>query len=368
MNKIWIKVKYTNYVNIISKLNYININIYEIKRYNKYLLFKIDNIDYDKLIKYIKSYKFIIYKKTGISYIYYILKNNLIYFIMSFLGIILFYIFNNIIIDIKIYHENSQLVSLVSEALRKEGISKLTFKKNYEEIHEIKENIINTYENQIDWLEIEVNGMRYDIRLEEKIINEEEVNEDYCNIYATKDGVIKSISVIKGIPVVKTGDYVKKGDLLISGDIIYNEEIKNQVCAKGTVYAESWYEVNVKVPLIYYSYVNEDNIKYNLLYTKENNSKLLLKNQIDNYEEENTLIFNLFGVKLYLQKQTEVSKVERMYTENEALEEALRLAGEKILMKLDDDEEITLKKVLKKSENNSTIEADIFIVTIEVIS
>ncbi len=59
---------------------------------------------------------------------------------------------------------------------------------------------------------------------------------------------------------------------------------------------------------------------------------------------------------------------EETYLEEEALKESIRLADEKMQMRLQDGEQILDKKVLKKNVNNSTMDIEVFVSVLENIS
>ncbi|MFI3260150.1 MAG: sporulation protein YqfD [bacterium] len=365
--QIWVKAEYDNYYKLINKVRCI-ISIHEIKKYNNYVLIKIDTTDYEKLKKYIVSYKFEIIESTGLYYLINLVKKNKLIFITSILGLILFLILNNIIVSVEVLHESKEIRNILYNELDNYNISVLTFKKNYEEIQEIKKEILNNNEDKIDWLEIEIVGMKYIIRAEERIITNLTEENEYCNVYASKNGMITSISISSGISMVKIGDYVNQGDILISGDILLNDELKDEVCASGTVHAESWYETSIKVPFEYYEYTNTGISRYNLIYEYNGEEKRILNDRISNYKSNKVILFDLFSRKLYLEKQYEIKKEYLYYSEEEALEKALKLNEEKILLKINDKDTIIDQKVLKKTINNSTIEVEIFTITNEIIS
>ena len=83
--------------------------------------------------------------------------------------------------------------------------------------------------------------MIYIVKVTEKVYERKNEEKEYCNIYAKKSGIIKTITVYKGTPLIKPGSYVKKGDLIVSGNILLNENVVSTVCASAKVYAESWY-------------------------------------------------------------------------------------------------------------------------------
>ena len=71
---------------------------------------------------------------------------------------------------------------------------------------------------------------------------------DVRNIVAKKDAIVRSVSASSGEIIRKNNDYVKAGDIIISGEIKLNDEVKNKVSAKGRVYGEVWYEIEVESP------------------------------------------------------------------------------------------------------------------------
>ena len=74
-----------------------------------------------------------------------------------------------------------------------------------------------------------------------------------CDIIASKDGVIKNMTIKAGNELVKIGETVTKGQVLISGIIqSKNEKIESrQVHAIGSIKARTWYEssciINIKI-------------------------------------------------------------------------------------------------------------------------
>ena len=98
MNKIiWVRSKCNNYYNFISKVQYLNIKILEIKYENNYIYLKIEDKYLDKLNKYLVSYKFKIVKLTGLSNKISLIKKNYIFVICLIIGIMLFFLLSNLV-------------------------------------------------------------------------------------------------------------------------------------------------------------------------------------------------------------------------------------------------------------------------------
>lgn len=366
--KILVKCECDNYYKFINKLKDLSIEVYNIKYKNNIIYFTIYFKDYDKLIKYLPSYKFIIVENLGIFKLIKILKKQYIFVISIIIGIFVFYLCNNMIISIEVIHENPEIRELITDELKKYGVKVISFKKKYAKLNEIRHKILDSYPDKLDWIEIENHGMKYVVKVEERLIKQNNDENNECNVYAKKDGVIKSIKLTRGVSNVNIGDYVNKGDLLISSDVVHNEQIKNVVCAKGSVRAEKWYQVVVDIPLKY----QEDQVtgkkKTNFIFEHENYTKRLLKPRLENYISKKTNLFDLFGYKLFLEKQQEIKKIDKEYSVEEAINQALLKSEENIKLKLNKDEYVVDKKVLKNTTNDSTIEVVVFVITDEVIN
>ena len=367
-NKIWIRINCDNYYKLLNKLSSLNINIYNIKKINKYYFLLIDESSFKTINKSLITYKLIRFKNTGFKQYLLLFKQYYIYVITIVIGMLIFILLNHLIISIDVITEKSSLKSLVTTSLKEKGIRVLSFRKSYQQLTVIKDEILNENQDSLDWLEIETHGMKYIVKVSERIINNQNKKKDYCNIIAKSDGLVSDIKLNKGVSLIKRGDYVKTGDVLITGDIIYNEELKAQVCASGEVYAEKWYTVNINLPLKYLKEEKTGKKKYNLIWQDENNEFQLLKPRLSTYTSKKTNLFDLFSKKLILETEYEINKKEYTYTEEEAISKALDLAEEKIKIKLSNKDTLIDKKVLKKDLNNSTMDIEIFVVTNELIS
>jgi similar to stage IV sporulation protein len=344
------------------------INVYKVKGKKDGFEITIDYENAEKIKKYFGGYHPRIVDYQGFSKFKKIMINNKIFILICILGITVFGILNNLIVEIDVIHENKEIRELVQNALKENGIQIFKFKKSYKSLYQIRENILNAYPDKLDWLEIEEHGMKYIVKVEERIISKPSQEKDYCNVYALKDGLVTNIKITSGTPMIKVGDYVRKGDLLISGDIVLNEENKGQVCAKGEVFAKKWYSVDIHLPLDYQEYETTGRKKYNFVYQKNNYEKRLFRDRFKNYNYERKKIISLFTMNLYLEKEEETKVKKMVYNIDDALNKALLMGEEKIKITLKDKETIDDKKVLKKVVNDSTMDVELFIVTNEIIS
>lgn len=369
MNKlIWVKVSCNNKYRLINNMQLLNIKLYEIKYDNDIIYFKIDNNDLLKLNKYLSNYKFKKVSNTGINKVIDKIKEEKVFLIAIFIGLIVFIILNNMIYKVNIIHESKEIRELIQEELDSYGIKELSFKKSYDELNSIRQEILDKYPTKLDWMEFEVKGMIINVRVEERIITDTKKVNKYCNLVATKAGIINDIVMYDGEARVMLNDYVRKGDILISGEVTYNEEAKRYTCASGEVYATTWYTIDVSIPFEHIEYQETDKSRYNLVVENNGNKKDIFKSRLDNHSRDYHTILKIFSFQLYLAKDTEVKKNILKYSEEEAINMGIKKAEESILTKINDTDTIITKKVLKKVVNNSTMDIDVFIVTKELIS
>lgn len=357
---IWIRTETSNYNKLILKLSKIGINIHDIKYLSNYVLLKILKRDFNKVKKFLISYEFQKEKEAGIFNLKEIVKKYNRFIIAIIFGLLLISFFSNVIVKVNVIHSKKEIRELVTNELEEFGIKRLSFKKNYKDIEKIKKEILEKYPDRLEWLEIEVNGMVYNVRIEERIITDTNKEDRYCHVVAEKSGIIRKIVTSKGVANVNLNSYVTKGDILISGEVKLNEEVKNNVCAEGKVYAEIWYTVDVTLPLDYEIVTKTGKMRYNLMYENKEGEHVILNSRLSEKIVENQEIFSLLGRKLYLQREYETLVKKDKYDEQAALEKALQLAREKVNVKLEETEHIIAQKVLKKSINDSKMILEVF--------
>lgn len=369
MNKLlWIKTKCNNYYNLIKKLDNLNIKIYDSIYKDKYIYLKVTYKDYNLIKKYLVSYKFSIHKLNGIEKVKKIIKEEKIFIISIIIGFITFLILSNMVFKIEIIHENKDLRDLIKEELDNYNIKVLHFKKSYKKLNKIRNEILDKYPDKLDWMEFVTNGLVLSVKLEERIITNTKKDNKICNIIASKSGVISDIYVESGEIKVQINDYVKKGDILIQGIINYNNEEKRYTCAKGNIYITNWYTVNVTYPIKQETKVKTNKKRINITYETNDIKHNIFKNRLNKYESNYKKILDIFGFKLYIETQYEVTKKQIIYTDEELLQKCLEKAVSSLEKKLSKKDSIIDKKVLKKTKNNSTMDIEVFIVVKELIS
>ena len=360
-----IKIIIYNYENFIKYCYDNNIELLNIKKDEKEVICTINNNDLSKLNKF---YDVNIIKSYTKKYYIKIIKKNIINIINIIYAIILFIFLSNIIVKVDINLENKELLNDLTKELDNLNIKRLTIKKDYYEISDIKNKIMDMFNNDIEWLEIENIGMTYNIKIELRKRNKEIIDNDRCHIMANKNGIVSKIVVESGDVLTEKNAYVRNGDILISGNIMLNDESKGDICAKGKVYAERWYSVNIDIPTTIDNKIYTNKKRYNLLFEYDNRDYKIFKDRLNSYDENKYLIISLLGKKLYLLKDYEYV-LERVELDELSLNKRIDdLIISKLDLSLADDEKILYKNVLKKEINNSRIIIEMFVTVEELIS
>lgn len=368
MNKIiWVKIKSCNYYKLLVKLNNIGISIYDNKIINNYILVKIRYKDYKRIKKYLISYDISIYGNTGIYKIKEIINKYIVFVIGSIIGIGFLFLANNTIFKVVIKSNNDNICKLLENELNRYGLGKMKLKKKHREVEKIVNNILDNNKDILEYIEVKYKGLIMEVEVTEKIDTNEEKTYNNCNIIAKTDAKISSLNVYRGVSLKEINDYVLKGEVILSGSIIHNEELKNEVCASGEVYGEVWYKVIIEVPFIenYIEYTGKN--RYNLNIKINDNDYQIFKSRIKNKKEIKSNIYKLNDFEINLVKEKEYVINSKKLSENEAYNKGISMGIEKIKLTLLDNEEILLKKVLKKEVNDSTIYLEMFVVTKENI-
>ena len=365
-----VKVEGRNINNFIKRIIKDNVKIIKhIPLSYKEAILIISYDDYLKLKKYKTIYKLRVISKYGKLKIKESLNKNKYLIIFIIMGIILLYTLSNIVFNIDVIHSSKEIKDLVYKELKENGINKYIFKKNYEEMEKIEDKILEDNKDKIEWIEITENGTSYIVRVEERKIKEDNDDNTSYDIVSTKNAIIYSIEASSGEKVKKVNDYVTKGDIIISGSITKPDGNMIVGTAKGEVYGEVWYVVDVNYPYIYKEEIQTGKVKevyvinflghrislfdFNKFKTYNVNSKVLLNN-------------NFLPINLVKEKQYELNVIDEYYTEEEAVDKAVELAKEK-LMSNKNIREIKNVTILEENTYSSKIGLKLFISVIENI-
>ena len=369
-SKIKVKITGRKVEYFLKKLMSSKIELLDIKLINhKELIVLIYKKDYEKLLEIKSIYEIEILGYRGMLKIKKIIDINKVLISFIFLGLALLILLSNTIFEVEVIHNDKSIRDFLIKELSNYDIEPYKFKKNFEEIEKIKKEILEKYRDKIEWLEIENVGTKYIVKVEERKIIDIEKDYTKRNVVATKSAIIKKVFAKNGVIVKNVDDYVNEGDVVISGEVMLNETVKETIKAEGEIFGEVWYNIKVEYPYIYSEKKVTGNIKNTLALNLLNKRISLFNKYKDFIVEDKVLLKHLFlPISLVKQKQREVSIIEYVLTEEEALDAALKKAREQMNAKLDKDEYIISEKQLKVNIKESIIVVDVFYAVYENIT
>lgn len=353
-------VKTKNTTKVISIL--VNNKIYfnSMKTINYYLYFKVRESDIERIncILDIEIVKY--YGKVGvISFI----KKHYILLVSFLLTYIILLILSKVIFSVEVVTNNLKIKESVLYELKEYGIEKYKFVKSRKEIEYLKSKILENNKDTLEWIEITRSGTKYIVNLTPRIVDNTVTDEKVYDIVSKKDALIKNIIVNGGSSVKEVNELVKKGEVIISSDIIKFDKVVGKRSAKGKVYAEVWYTLNISVPYnhvvyeksgktINHIYLDIFGKKFTIMGKYKTNNSL---NETTTLIDKPYLFFKVMkeSKELYNYKKVSLSK-------EEAYNEAIKRADKIINDKLDTDEHIIERKVLKNNSYSSKIELELF--------
>lgn len=370
-SKIKINIKGRKIERFIKRLADNKINIYNMEMINRNEAnIVILKSDYLKVLNIKSIYEFNIVGGTGMIKIRKTLKLNSLILVFLVIGIIVLQILSRMIFSIEVVHTDKSIRNKMLSELENYGLKIHAFKKNYDEVQKIKEQILTNHKDDIEWLEIENIGTKYIVRLEERKIKNNEESNEKRHVIASKNAIIKKIEAENGEIVKEINSYVNAGDIIISGNITLNEQVKNTVSASGHVYGEVWYKVKVDYPLAYSEKHETGNSQKRLVFNFLNKSyELGFKKYKDKNVSSKTLLKHIFlPISLTYDNQRELIVIDEVYTIEQAIKKAEERAYSEINSKLNDKEKILSSKNLKVDVNDSKIELEMFFTVYEDIT
>ncbi len=344
---------------IINVLSRREIEIYKIKG-NKFI------IKYKDLDK-VPSIYIVSYKRIGFALILDGIKKEKHFIISCFICVIIMVFLSNLIFEVDVLHDDKNIREIINEELTINGLKPVGFKKSYDEIDKIKTKIKEEHKNDIEWIEIIRSGMKYYVKIEERKIVNPRKDEEYCDVISLKDAIVGDSNIYNGEMTINRGDFVSKGSILINGKIDFKEETKKYTCADGIVYGNTWYKVNVNLPLNYEKKVYTGKKQINIAYENGNNYKEILNNHFKSFDVKKKYLFKIFNTKIYLEKVYEYNPNIKKYSIKGGLNKAKKLARNKMKIKLGKDGKITSEKVLQTKKFNSIMYIEFFYETNEPI-
>lgn len=364
MNKdiVILEVSVQNYKYIINKIIKNNISIINSKIKSSKYVFEIYLDDYNLLKKLDYKNTITLVKQKGLYNLKNIIYENIFYIVITFIIISVLFLSNIFILKINVHTNDKTLERKIIYYLEDNKISSFSIAKDFNKLNDIKESILDKFNNEIEWLEITKNGYKYDVNVIKRKIRINKGNKSKCNYVASKSGTITKIKVKKGMLLVQENNHVNPGDILISGDIIYNDELKSEVCASGIIFGEVWYEFDIKYPLIKNEKINKKNKFYNITINLFKKQYLLFKNKYNNNTIKYKFGNDIFGISIISSNKKEIKKIK--LKEKEALKIINKKIKNNVRLKSGKNSKIIEQNVLKKYIKNDTINMKV-LVTVE---
>lgn len=119
--------------------------------------------------------------------------------------------------------------------------------KTSDELEEIQKIMMKDFKDDIDWLNVYLDGHRYQITYTPKVI-EEVKQPSFTILVASDDAIVDKIDVSKGNVLVQAKQHVKKGDILVSNEILATNDETKLIETEGKVYGYIYktYEASMK--------------------------------------------------------------------------------------------------------------------------
>ena len=367
-----IKVSGRNVYRFIDRLIKDKVYIYDLKIINiKNVIIKISYDDY-LILKDKKSIYDIdlldVYGKLKIKKYF---KEHYVFIIFLIIGYVVLMFLSNFIFDVEVIHANFEIRELVYRELRKNGIEKYIFRKSYQELENIEKNILDNNKTKIEWIEINRSGTKYIVRVEERKIDKGKEKFEYQDIVSSKNGIITKVLAESGEIIKNTNDYIKDGEVVISGNITLPDGSSVLSRARGKVYAEVWYLVDVSYPYIYREEILTGRAKEVFL-IKFLNKRISLFDfsKFNTFKKSDRILFgDIFKFLSFIkEKQYEMIVIDEFYTKEEVVVKAVERAVTRVKDTLREDEQIIKYRILSTYYDESKVNLKIFFSVNEEVS
>ena len=193
----------------------------------------------------------------------------------------------------------------ILHALREHGVHRGTFIYSFRS-QDICNRVLPELKD-LCWVAVNVRGCKAYVQVRERVRAPERVNEsEPTNVIAAKPGLITKVRALDGEKRVLPGTSVQQGQLLIAGVVDTGGTEKPSVTTrflegKGEVWARTWYDLTVRVPLTYEKkvYTGKEKRSHTLIWG-ENRLKIGAKGSsicnVDCDKIKNQTQWTLFGL------------------------------------------------------------------------
>lgn len=358
-----IKIEGRRPSSLLSLLIILKIPFIKKKETKDYLILEIEEEYFQKIKKLAPTYEITILKRTGKAYLIHLYKTKKIFLYSIIFAFLVIILLTNIIFSVRVVETDKEIKDMILTDLRENGITRFRFKVSYKRKEAIREKILEKEKDYLEWLEIEEIGTMYQVKVIRRINNPKEEELKPRSIVAKKKGRITRIEADYGEVTTKKNDVVDKGDTLISGLIKNKEEIKTKVAARGKVYAEVWYQVNLNLPTLYQEEIKTGNKKNTLeIIFLDKNIFISELFKYNNSISKETVLYNnpIIPFRISFTKKEEIKLKQVAYQEDKTLKKIKKLAVDKLKQRIGNDIKILAINVLKKKASADKIEVELF--------
>lgn len=331
--------------------------------------------DFRQIVKFAKQSKckVSIKQKRGLPFIFNRYRKRKIFFFSLVLIVVAIISLSNFVWNIEVIGNEKIDKKEIIQTLKKEGLEVGTLKNkvNTKEII----NKMRLDRNDLAWIGIDIRGTNAIVKVVEADKKPDIIKEDeYCNIVATKAGIIEKVNAINGTPLVKKGDVIKEGTPVIGGWLEGKYTGIRYVHANGSVQAKVWYTQNEKVELnqVISRKTENEETKYSV---RINNFTINFYKTLSKFKKYDTIeqnkkikLFSDFYLPIEIIQKNNYELVEETITYTK--EQAKQKAEEEAKKKLDEQvkvKENILNTYINYQETEEYIEAQVIYEVLEEI-
>lgn len=185
--------------------------------------------------------------QSGLPYIFSARKGRIIALIAPVLIILCLFLSTQFIWHVNVIDATDEEEALILQELKRLGVKKGALKFTIDQSNVKNQILIDN--PSFMWLWVDIRGSSALVKFARRdlaptLFNEEE----FYNVYSTRDAVITKILPKTGKAKVRAGDTVLKGQLLIEGSMPLDAESTKYIHASGEVYGSVWEEKTVIIP------------------------------------------------------------------------------------------------------------------------
>ncbi len=304
--------------------------------------------DFRQIVKFAKQAKckVSIKQKKGLPFIFNRYRKRKIFFFSLILIIVAIISLSNFVWNIEVIGNEKIDKEEILQTLKKEGLEVGTLKNkvNTKEII----NKMRLDRNDLAWIGIDIRGTNAIVKVVEADKKPDIIKEDeYCNIVATKAGIIEKVNAINGTPLVKKGDVIKEGTPVIGGWLEGKYTGIRYVHANGSVQAKVWYTQNEKVELnqVVSRKTENEETKYSV---RINNFTINFYKTLSKFKKYDTIEQNK-KIKLFSDFYLPIEIIEK--NNYELVEETITYTKEQAKQKAEEEAKKKLDEQVKVKEN-----------------